>query len=159
MRHAIAATVVILLPAVIHGQALPSTVAEMQRACRIVSGELETAAPEDAVAAGACYGTMRGVVQVMQANCRSFAAGQRPGPALSAGEIPSAGDAMAAFEAWAEEHPDEAGAPAEYGVIAALAQAFPCRPSMPGPAPTSDEPMQESEPGENAGASEEAPPE
>ena len=159
MRRAFAVAAASLLPAGLHGQALPSTVAEMQRACQIVSGEIETAGPEDAVAAGACYGTMRGVVQVMQANCRSFAAGQRPAPTLSAGDVPSAGDAMAAFDAWAAENPEEAEAPAEYGVIVALAQAFPCTPPRPGPAPTSDQ-VEQAEPfGADDGPSDAAVPE
>ena len=140
MRRSLTAVAAILLPAAAYAQALPLTVADMHRACSLVSGEAETATPEDAVAAGACYGAMRGVVQVMQANCRSFATGQRPSPALSVGEIASAGDAIAAFEAWAEANPNEGEAPAEYGIIVALAQAFPCRPAVrTDPAPTSGE--------------------
>lgn len=137
MRVALAAAAVCLVPAAL--QALPLTVEDMRRACAIVSGGTETTAPEDAIAAGACYGAMRGVVQVMQANCRSFAAGQRPAAALSVGEIASAGDAIIAFEAWAEANPAEAEAPAEYGIIVALARAYPCRPGQTEPAPTAGE--------------------
>ena len=125
------------LAATAAAQAVPQTVGEMQRACRIVSGEAERTAPEDAISAGACYGAVRGVVQVMQANCRSYAAGQRPARALSVGAIPSAGDAIEAFDAWAEENPGEADAPAEYGIIVALARAFPCAPAVPRAAPSS----------------------
>ncbi|HUF56364.1 MAG TPA: Rap1a/Tai family immunity protein [Thermohalobaculum sp.] len=139
MRSALIAIGACLLPAALHAQALPLTVSDMQRACAIVSGDTETTSPEDAIAAGACYGAMRGIVQVMQANCRSFAAGQRPATALSAGEIPSADDAIGAFAAWAEGNPAEAEAPAEYGIIVALAQAFPCRRGAADPAPTSGE--------------------
>lgn len=139
MRRAVIAIGACLVPAALHAQALPLTVSDMERACAIVSGDADTTSPEDAIAAGACYGAMRGVVQVMQANCRSFAAGQRPAPALSAGEIPSAGDAIGAFAAWAEANPAEAEAPAEYGIIVALAQAFPCRPGAADLAPTSGE--------------------
>ena len=146
MRMVMAATAVCLLPAAVQAQsrALPLTVSDMQRACGIVSGGGQTASPEEAVAAGACYGAIRGVVQVMKANCRSFGAGQRPAPALSRGHVPSAGDAIAAFDAWVDENPDEADAPAEYGIIVALAQAFPCRPST-DPAPTSGDAAPSSE--------------
>lgn len=124
--------VLCLLPA--RSQTLPVTVSQMQEACRIVSGEGGGLSAEDAIAAGACYGAMRGVVQVMQANCRSLGAGRRPAGTLSAGKIPTAGDAIAAFEQWAEENPRETDAPAEYGIIVALSAAFPCAPSpSPGP--------------------------
>ena len=137
MRRALSAVVCCMVSTAAHAQALPLTAADMQQACRIVSGGVKRTAPEDAIAAGACYGAMRGVVQVMQANCRSFSMGQRPAPALSAGEIPSAGDAIAAFDSWVEANPEEADAPAEYGIIVALSQAFPCAPAVPPVAPSS----------------------
>ena len=154
MRNALRAGAIVLAPATVQAQAqaLPLTVAEMQRACAIVSGDSERTEPEDAIAAGACYGAMRGVVQVMQANCRSFSVGQRPAPGLSAGEIPSAGDAIAAFDAWVDENPDQTDAPAEYGIIVALAQAYPCFPAIPQVAPSSGE--REGSEDEGEGASE-----
>lgn len=129
-----------LIPAAAPAQGLPLEVGEMQRACRIVSGGESGFTPESAIAAGACFGAMRGVVQVMQANCRSIAGGSRPAGALSVGEIPASEDAIAAFDAWAEAHPDQADAPAEYGIIVALSEAFPCVPSGSGGPPVPSEP-------------------
>ena len=135
--RAAAAMLFACLPLTLHAQALPLTVGEMHRACATITAENGQVTPENAVAVGACFGAMRGVVQVMQANCRSFAVGQRPAPALSVGEIPSPAAAIAAFADWVEAHHDQTEAPAEYGIIVALARAFPCRRAMGGPAPRS----------------------
>lgn len=123
----ILATMLAMAPAAAKAQALPMTVGDMQRACAIASGEEQDVTPEGAIAVGACYGMMRGVVQVMQANCRSLPMGAKPAAALSLGDIPTAGDAIRAFAAWADANPAEAEAPAAFGVISALSGAYPCK--------------------------------
>ena len=127
------------LPLALQAQALPLTVGEMNRACGIITAQDGEVTPENAVAVGACFGAMRGVVQVMQANCRSFTAGRRPARGLSVGEIPSPEAAIDAFRAWVQANPQEAEAPAEYGIIVALGQAFPCRFAPGGAAPQEGE--------------------
>lgn len=126
MRATIVAGCLAVLPALAGAQALPMTVAEMNRACGMVAGGEGAVGAESAVAVGVCFGLMRGVVQVMQANCRSVGMGRQPAAALTVGEIPTSGHAIRAFADWAEANPNEADSPAAYGVITALAEAFPC---------------------------------